>query len=117
MRSQRRVVIGSLTGPGTGVHQRSGQPRQHTQQPVLGVNRDLMRLDRAGTGIHHNFALRAQLVPGPPQPDLAHIQYPGVARKVCSARSTRAGSTASSSAEEAAMMSTITTPARSSARP
>ena len=43
------VVIGAPLGLRVGVYQRSGQPRQRMQQAVLGVDRDLVRPDGAGT--------------------------------------------------------------------
>jgi hypothetical protein len=85
------VVIGALAGLGIGMYKRGGQPRQCVQQIVLGLDRDPVGLDRGGTGVDDDFAFGAQLVPVPPQPGLANIQRPGVARKVCSTRSTRAG--------------------------
>ena len=45
------------------------------QQVMLGVDRDLVSLDRAGTGIDDDFAFGPQLVADPPQPDLAHPQH------------------------------------------
>jgi len=50
-----------------GVHQRGGQPRQRVQQVVLGVDRDPVRLDRAGTGIDDHLAFSAQTVYDPAQ--------------------------------------------------
>ena len=88
-------MIGALLGLRVGVHQRRGQPRQSVQQVVFGVDRDLVGLDRAGTGIDDDLAFGAQMVPDPPQPDLAAAQHPGVMRRDCCTRSSRAGSTAS----------------------
>ncbi len=45
------------------------------QQVVLGVDRDLVGLDRAGIGVDDDLAFGAQLVPDPPQPDLAHAEH------------------------------------------
>ncbi len=42
------MVVRARLGLGIGVHQRGGQPGQGMQQIVLGADRDLMRLDRAG---------------------------------------------------------------------
>jgi hypothetical protein len=67
-----------------GVYQRGGQPRQRVQQVVLGVDRDPVRLDRAGTGIGDNLAFGAQAVPDPAQPTWPTSSTPGVARRVCS---------------------------------
>jgi len=61
-------MIGALLGLRVGVHQRSGQPRQRMQQVVLGLDRDLVSLDHAGTSIDDHVAFGAQLVPDPPQP-------------------------------------------------
>ena len=58
-----------------GMHQRGGQPRQRMQQVVLGGDRDLVSLDRAGTGIDDDLAFGAQMVPDPAQPDLADIEH------------------------------------------
>jgi hypothetical protein len=78
------------------MHQRRRQARQRAQQSVPGCHRHLVRLDRAGIGIHDDLALGAELVADPAQPDLANTQHTlGVARRVWSAWSTRAGSTAS----------------------
>ena len=68
------MIIACL-GLWVGVHQRGGQPRQRVQQVVLGVDRDLMGLDRAGTGIDDHLAFGAQMVPDPAQPDLADIEH------------------------------------------
>ena len=54
-----------------GVHQRSGQAGQGMQQPVLSIDRHPVSLDRAGTAIHDDLAFSAQVMPDPPQPDLA----------------------------------------------
>ena len=78
------MVIIACLGLWVGVHQRGGQPRQRMQQVVLGVDRDLVRLDRAGIGIDDDLAFGAQMVPDPAQPDLAPPSTPGVARRVCS---------------------------------
>jgi hypothetical protein len=43
------------------------------QQVVLGADRDLVSLDRAGTGVDDDFAFGAQMAPDPPQPDPAKI--------------------------------------------
>jgi hypothetical protein len=45
------------------------------QQVVLGVDRDLVCLDRAGTGVDDDLAFGTQMVPDPPQPDLANPQH------------------------------------------
>ena len=68
------MIIGCL-GLRIGVHQRGGQPRQRMQQVVLGVDRDPVSLDCAGTGIDDDFAFGAQVVPDPAQPDLADIEH------------------------------------------
>ena len=78
------MMIIACLGLRVGVHQRGGQPRQRMKQVVLGVDRDPVRLDRAGTGIDDNLAFSAQMVPDPAQPDLAGPSTPGVARRVCS---------------------------------
>ena len=59
-------MISALPGLRVGMHQRSGQARQRMQQVVLGIDRDLVSLDRAGTGIDDDLAFGAQLVPGAP---------------------------------------------------
>src|SRR5215831_2863229 len=61
--SQRRVMISALLGLWVGVHQRSGQARQRVQQVVLSADRDLVGLDRAGTGIDDHLTFGAQMVP------------------------------------------------------
>ena len=68
------MIIACL-GLRVGVHQRGGQPRQRMQQVVLGVDRDPVCLDRAGTGIDDDLAFSAQAVPDPAQPDLADIEH------------------------------------------
>ena len=73
--SQDSVVIIACLGLRVGVHQRGGQPWQRVQQAVLGLDRDLVCLDRAGTGVDDDLAFGAQLVPDPAQPDLAHAQH------------------------------------------
>ena len=88
-------MIGALLGLRVGVHQRGGQARQRVQQVMLRVDRDPVGLDRAGPGVHDDLAFGAQMVPDPPQPDLAAAQHPGVMRRDCCTRSSRAGSTAS----------------------
>jgi len=75
-------MISAVLGLRIGVHQRRGQPRQRVQQAVLGIDCDLVSLDRADSGIDDHFTFGAQLVPDPPQPDTPST--PGVARRVCS---------------------------------
>ena len=75
MGRQDSMVIIACLGLRVGVHQRGGQPRQRVQQVVLGINRDLVSLDRAGPGIDEDLAFSAQLVPDPAQPDLADIEH------------------------------------------
>ena len=65
------MVVSSGLGLGIGVHQRGGQPGQGVQQVVLGSDRDLVRLDRAGPRVHRDLAFGAQLMADPAQPDLA----------------------------------------------
>jgi hypothetical protein len=89
------MIAGLLAGLRVGMHQRRRQARQRVQQFVLGGHCHLVRLDRAGTGVHDDLALGAELVADPVQPDLATPSTPDVARRVCSAWSTGAGSTAS----------------------
>jgi len=67
------MVIGTRLGLRIGMHQRSGQVRQRVQQSVLGVDRHLVSLDRAGIGVDDNFAFGTQMVPNPAQPNLANI--------------------------------------------
>jgi hypothetical protein len=69
-------MIGARLSLRVGVNQRRGQARQRMQQIVLGVDRDLVSLDRAGPGIDDHLALGAQLVSDPPQPNLADIEHP-----------------------------------------
>jgi len=70
------MEIIAFPGLRVGVHQRGGQAGQCVQQAVLGVDRDLVGLDRAGTAVHKDFAFSAQIMPDPPQPYLAHPQDP-----------------------------------------
>ena len=59
MGSQDSMMIIACLGLWVGVHQRGGQPRQRMQQVVLGIDSDLVSLDRAGTGIDDDFAFGA----------------------------------------------------------
>jgi hypothetical protein len=68
MGSQDGMMIIACLGLRVGVHQRGRQPRRRVQQVVLGVDRDPVRLDRAGTGIDDDLAFSAQTVPDPAQP-------------------------------------------------
>ena len=70
------MMISALPGLRIGVDQRRGQARQRMQQAMLGVDRDLVRGDRAGIGINNDLAFSPQLMADPPQPDLAHAQHP-----------------------------------------
>jgi hypothetical protein len=45
------------------------------QRVVLGVDCDLVRLNRADTSVGNDFTLGAQLVPDPAQPDLADTPH------------------------------------------
>jgi len=61
------MMIIACLGLRVGVHQRGGQPRQRVQQVVLGVDRDPVRLDRAGPGIDDHLAFSAQPAGWPPE--------------------------------------------------
>jgi hypothetical protein len=77
MRGQHGVRIRALPRVRIGVPERRRQPGQGMEQVVLGVGRDLVRLDRAGTSADDDLAFSPQQVADPPQPDLAHIQDAG----------------------------------------
>ncbi len=66
MGCQLRVIVGVSPRLRVGVYQRGGQTRQRVQQAVLGADRDLVRGDRAGIGIHDDFAFGPQLLADPP---------------------------------------------------
>ena len=77
MRRQDSVVIMAGLDLRVGVYQRRGQPWECMQQVVLGVDRDLVCPDRAGTGIDDDLAFGAQMVPDPAQPKVAHAHHSG----------------------------------------
>ena len=78
------MVIGACLGLWVGVHQRGGQPRQRVHEVVFGVDRDLVGLDRAGTGIDDDLAFGAQMVPDQRSRTWPTPSTPGVARRACS---------------------------------
>ena len=60
------MMVSARLGAGIGVDQGRGQPRQGVEQVVLGADRDLVRLDRADTGVNDDFARpRGCADPGP----------------------------------------------------
>lgn len=69
------MVIGVALRLRVGMDQRGGQARHRVQQAVLGVNRDLVCLDGAGTWADDDLAFGPQLMADPPQPDLADAQH------------------------------------------
>jgi hypothetical protein len=71
------MELAVLTRLGVGVDQGRGQPGQGVQQAVLGGDRDLVRLDRAGIGAHGDLALGPHPVTDPAQPHVAGAQHAG----------------------------------------
>ena len=65
------MVVGAAARLGVSMHQGGDQARHGVQKVVFGIDRDLVGLDGGGIGADDDLAFGAQLVAGPPQPDLA----------------------------------------------
>ncbi len=60
-----------------GVHQGSDQAWHGVQKAVLRLDGRLMSLHGGPVGLHDDLALGAQLMAGPPQPDMADAEHAG----------------------------------------
>jgi hypothetical protein len=72
---QQGVVVGVVQR--VGVHHGGGQVRDGVDEPVLGTDRDRVRLDHRTTRVDQDRAFGAEPAPDPAQPHRPGAQHPG----------------------------------------